>query len=109
MKFEDVNNRATELFKENHEVKFYEMVLCFSLEELFNETEEISLSEHQFNKLLNCMTNYLADDYHESPWHVADALVAVIKKHDVDKTIEDFTNDGKLFEAELYKIESGSY
>jgi hypothetical protein len=55
------------------------------------------------------MTNYLADDYHVSPWHVADALVAVIKKHDVDKTIEDFRNDGKLFEAELYKIESGSY
>lgn len=109
MKFEDVNNRATELFKENHEVKFYEMILLFSIEELFTEAEEISLSEHQFNNLLNCMTSYLADDYHVSPWHVADALVAVIMKHDVDKTIEDFRNDGKLFEAELYKIESRGY
>jgi hypothetical protein len=107
MKFNEVENRAKELMEQGHEVKFYEMVLCFSLEELFTEAEEISLSEHQFNRLLNEMTCYLADDYHESPWHVADALVALVKKYGAESVING--ECGNALEAELCKIESGSY
>ena len=109
MKFSEVDNRAQELMKQGHEVKFYEMILCFSLEELFTEADEIELSDYQFNGLLNEMTCYLADDYHESPFHVADALVVLVKKHGADAVIADCSNGGKWLEAELYKINSGSY
>ena len=109
MKFNEVNNRAQELMKQGHEVKFYEMVLCFSLEELFTEADEIELSDYQFNELLSGMVNYLADNYHELPWHVADAIVNAIKSSCVNTVITDFENDCELIEAELYKINSGSY
>jgi len=110
MKFSDLDKRGVELFTEHHEVKFYEMILCFAAEELFEEDiDEIELTNYQFNKLLNCMTCYLADDYHVSPWHVADALVALVKKHGADTVITDCNDGGKLLETELYKLESGSY
>ena len=107
MKFNEVDNRAKELMKQGHEVKFYEMVLCFSLEELFTEADEIELSDYQFNRLLNEMTCYLADNYHESPFHVADALVALVKKYGAEAVISG--DCGNALEAELYKINSGSY
>jgi hypothetical protein len=107
MKFTEVEQRAMKLVNEHHEIKFYEMVLCFALEELFTEADEIELSDYQFNRLLNEMTCYLADDYHESPWHVADALVALVKKHGADAVING--DCGNALEAELYKINSGSY
>ena len=104
MTFYEIDSRATELWKEHHEVKFYEMILCYALEELFEDSEEIELSDYQFNELLSCMTNYLADDYHVSPWLVADAIVNAIKSSCVNTVITDFENGCELIEAELEKI-----
>lgn len=106
MKYSELDTRAMQLFKAGHEVKFYEMVLCFSLQNLFEDDNEIELSNHQFDKLLSEMTSYLADNYHISPWHVADAIVELIKKHGVDAVING--DCGNALEAEIYKIESGS-
>ena len=109
MKFTEVSNKANELFKEHHEVKFYEMILYYAVEELFVDTDEIELSDYQFNELLNCMVNYLADNYHVSPWHVADAIVNAIKtigieNNGVNTVITDFDNGCELIEAELEKL-----
>lgn len=104
MKFADFDKRATKLFKEHHEVKFYEMILCYSLEALFESDEETDIPEYQYNGLLNCMVNYLADNYHVSPWHVADALTALIRKYGIEKTIADTDYDCELLEKELENI-----
>lgn len=104
MKFTEVDQRAMKLVNERHEIKFYEMILYFAVEELFTEADEIELSDYQFNKLLSCMANYLANNYHESPWHVADAIVNAIKNSCVNTVIADFENGCELIEAELEKL-----
>ena len=107
MKFIELDSKSIKLMKEHHEIKFYEMILCFSLEELYdgdadtNSEDEIPVTEAQFEGLLNCMVNYLADDYHVSPWHVADALINLVRKHGVEKVIADCDDEGKLLEKEL--------
>lgn len=107
MKFIEVDSKALKLMKEHHEIKFYEMILCFSLEELYdsaadtNSEEEIPVTEAQFEGLLNCMVNYLADDYHVSPWHVADAITNLIRKYGASKTLTDCLYDNELLEKEL--------
>lgn len=105
MKFIEVANRAKQLAEEQHEIKFYEMVLCFAAEELYEADEDdFQMTEEQLKQLLRCMTSYLADDFHESPWHVADALINLVKKHGADKIISDCDDEGKLLEKELEKM-----
>lgn len=107
MKYSELDTRAMQLFKAGHEVKFYEMVLCFSLQNLFEDSDEIELTETQFSDLLSEMVDYLADNFEESPWFVADALVAMIKSNGIDAVLNG--DCGNALEAELYKLESGSY
>ena len=107
MKFIELDSKSIKLMKEHHEVKFYEMILCFSLEELYdsdadtNSEDEIPVTEAQCEGLLNCMVNYLADDYHVSPWHVADAITNLIRKHGAAKTLADCLYDNELLDKEL--------
>ena len=104
MKFNDLHKKATDLFEQRVEVKFYEMVLCYSLEELFVDNDEIQLTDEQFSDLLDCMTDYLADCTHISAWDVADAITKVIGTHNVEKFIEDYNKGGKLLEKALEEI-----
>ena len=105
MKFIEVENRALKLSHEGHEVKFYEMVLCWAAEELWVDgLEEELLTEEQLKELVSCMADYLADDFHESPWHVADALINLVKEHGAEKVISDCDNGGELLEKELEKM-----
>ena len=104
MKFIEIDSRAIKLSKEHHEIKFYEMVLCFAAEELYEadtDGEDIPMTEEQFKQLLNCMACYLDSDFHESPWHVADALINLVRKHGVEKVIADCDDEGKLLAKEL--------
>lgn len=105
MKFIKVDGRARQLMAEHHEVKFYEMVLCFALEELYDDEkpaeEEIPITEIQYKSLLNNMTDYLSNDFHESPWHVADAFVNLIREHGIEKVLADYDNYGDMLEKEL--------
>lgn len=104
MKFNDLYKKATDLFEQRVEIKFYEMVLCYSLEELFTNNDEIQLTEPQFQELLECMTDYLADCTHISAWDVADAITKVIDKHGIEKFIEDYDSGAKLLETALEEI-----
>ena len=104
MKFIEVDSRAIKLFKEGHEVKFYEMVLYFAVEELFEDIDEIELTDSQFDKLLRGMVSYLADNYDISPWCVADAIVNLVREYGANTVIADCDGTGRLLEKALENI-----
>lgn len=101
MKYSELDTRAMQLFKAGHEVKFYEMVLCFAMQNLFEDSDEIELTETQFSDILRNMVDYLADNFEESPWFVADTIVKIIKAHGVEAFIDDYNNGAQLLEREM--------
>jgi hypothetical protein len=101
MKYSEIDKRAMELFKAGHEVKFYEMVLCFAMQNLFVGEDEIELTETQFSDVLSDMVDYLADNFEESPWFVADTIVRIIDKHGVEAFLNDYNNDRQLLDKEM--------
>ncbi len=101
MKYIDIDKRAMELFKEGHEVKYFEMILCFAMQNLFVEKPEIEISQEEFDNILRDMVDYLADNYEISPWIVADAIITVISKTSVQEFLKDYEDQAKLLEGEL--------
>ena len=101
MKYENLNNRANQLRKEQVESSFYEMVLCYGLESLCDNIEQEVVSDEQFNELLSIMYNYLQDCYRVAPWDVADAITNLIKEIGIDAFLNDCHNNGSLLEDEL--------
>lgn len=89
MKLQDISNKAEELQKKNPAPAFYEMVLCFALENLFDTGEE-ELSQPDYIGLLRIMERHCDDYYKFSPWIIADAIVACCRKYGASEFIANY-------------------
>lgn len=89
MKLQEISNKAEELQKKNPAPTFYEMVLCFALENLFNSEDE-ELTEFNYQELLRIMERHCDYYYKFSPWIIADAIVACCRKYGVGEFIANY-------------------
>jgi hypothetical protein len=101
MNCKEMMKRANELLQENVKEKYYEMVLCFSLQDVFN-TEDEQITEKDFRTLLSIMTDYLESCYRVAPYDVADSIMRLlIAGYSVAELEADFMDDGTLLEDEV--------
>lgn len=78
MNCKEVMNRANKLNQENAKEKYYEMVLCYSIQDVFT-TDDEEITDKDFRTLLLIMTDYLDSCYRVSPYDVADVLVHLLR------------------------------
>lgn len=101
MNCKEVMNRANKLNQENVREKYYEMVLCYSIQDVFT-TDDEEITEKDFRTLLLIMTDYLDTCYRVSPYDVADSILRLLNAgYSVAELEEDHMNDGTLLEDEV--------
>ena len=96
MNFTTLNNRASKLMKEGHKSKFYEMVLCYGLENLCENDTDKFINENQFDELLAVISDYLEDCYHVSVYDAVDGCINCIKEVGIDAFLKDCDSNGDM-------------
>ena len=101
MKYNELNQRASKLMAERHRIKFYEMVLCYGLENLYDDEDFEEITEDQFNELLSVIYDYLDDCYHVSVYDAVDGCISCIEEVGIEVFLEDCNSCGTMLEDKM--------
>lgn len=83
MNYQQITKKANELHNAGTKIKYFDMVLHFSLQDL-KESRLKEITEAHVYELLSLMTDYLDNCYHVSAYDAADAITNCINKYGVE-------------------------